>query len=256
MQALFGRNGECPVVVIAASTPSDCFRFAFESARIALEHMTPVILLTDGYLANGTEPWRIPAMDELPEIKPPFASDKEIPYHPYKRDTEKLSRFWAIPGTPNLEHRIGGLEKTVKGTVSYVPENHELMVNLRDEKVARVATKVPDLEVCGEESGELLVVGWGGSYGYLVMAVRELQAEGFKICHATFNYINPLPRNVRDVFTRFKKIVVCELNLGQFANYLRMKFPEFSYEQINKVQGLPFTVKEIKEQCIKILEDK
>ena len=256
MQALFGRNGECPVVVIAASTPSDCFRFAFESARIALEHMTPVILLTDGYLANGTEPWRIPAMDELPEIKPPFASDKEIPYHPYKRDTEKLSRFWAIPGTPNLEHRIGGLEKTVKGTVSYVPENHELMVNLRDEKVARVAAKVPDLEVCGEESGDLLVVGWGGSYGYLVMAVRELQAEGFKICHATFNYINPLPRNVRDVFTRFKKIVVCELNLGQFANYLRMKFPEFSYEQINKVQGLPFTVKEIKEQCIKILEDK
>ena len=256
MQALFGRNGECPVVVIAASTPSDCFRFAFESARIALEHMTPVILLTDGYLANGTEPWRIPAMDELPEIKPPFASDKEIPYHPYKRDAEKLSRFWAIPGTPNLEHRIGGLEKTVKGTVSYVPENHELMVNLRDEKVARVAAKVPDLEVCGEESGDLLVVGWGGSFGYLVMAVRELQAEGFKICHATFNYINPLPRNVRDVFTRFKKIVVCELNLGQFANYLRMKFPEFSYEQINKVQGLPFTVKEIKEQCIKILEDK
>jgi 2-oxoglutarate ferredoxin oxidoreductase subunit alpha len=256
MQALFGRNGECPVVVLAASTPSDCFRFAFESARIALEHMTPVILLTDGYLANGTEPWRIPSMDKLPEIKPPFASDRELPYHPYKRDAEKLSRFWAIPGTPNLEHRIGGLEKTVKGTVSYVPENHELMVNLRDEKVARVAAKVPDLEVCGEESGDLLLVGWGGSYGYLFMAVRELQAEGFKICHATFNYINPLPRNVRDVFTRFKKIVVCELNLGQFANYLRMKFPEFSYEQINKVQGLPFTVKEIKEQCIKILEDK
>jgi 2-oxoglutarate ferredoxin oxidoreductase subunit alpha len=256
MQALFGRNGECPVVVIAASTPSDCFRFAFESARIALEHMTPVILLTDGYLANGTEPWKIPSINELPEIKPPFASEKELPYHPYKRDTEKLSRFWAIPGTPNLEHRIGGLEKTVKGTVSYVPENHELMVNLRNEKVARVAPKVPDLEVCGEESGDLLVVGWGGSYGYLVMAVRELQAEGFKICHATFNYINPLPRNVRDVFTRFKKMVVCELNLGQFANYLRMKFPEFSYEQINKVQGLPFTVKEIKEQCIKILEDK
>ncbi len=254
MQAIYGRNGECPVVVLAASTPSDCFRFAFESARIALEHMTPVILLTDGYLANGTEPWRIPDMADLPEIKPPFASDSELPYYPYKRDTQRLSRSWAIPGTPNLEHRIGGLEKTVKGTVSYVPENHELMVGLREEKVARVAEKVPDLTVSGEDSGDLLVVGWGGSYGYRVMAVRELQAEGFKISNVTFNYINPLPRNVREIFSRFKKIVVCELNLGQFANYLRMKYPEFHYQQINKVQGLPFTIREIKEKCLKLLQ--
>lgn len=253
LQALFGRNGESPVVVLAASTPNDCFRYAFEAARIAVEHMTPVILLTDGYLANGTEPWRIPSMKDLPEIKPPYASDKELPYIPYKRDPEKLSRFWAVPGTPNMEHRIGGLEKTVKGTVSYVPENHELMVNLREQKVARVASKVPDLKVSGEESGDLLVVGWGGSYGYRVMAVKELQAAGYRISNVTFNYINPLPGNVRDVFSKFKKIVVCELNLGQFASYLRMKYPEFHYEQITKVQGLPFTISEIKEKCLKLL---
>lgn len=253
LQALFGRNGESPVVVLAASTPNDCFRYAFEAARIAVEHMTPVILLTDGYLANGTEPWRIPSMKDLPEIKPPYASDKELPYIPYKRDPEKLSRFWAVPGTPNMEHRIGGLEKTVKGTVSYVPENHELMVNLREQKVARVASKVPDLKVSGEESGDLLVVGWGGSYGYRVMAVKELQAAGYRISNVTFNYINPLPGNVRDVFSKFKKIVVCELNLGQFASYLRMKYPEFHYEQITKVQGLPFTISEIKEKCLILL---
>ena len=253
LQALFGRNGESPVVVLAASTPTDCFRYAFEAARIAVEHMTPVILLTDGYLANGTEPWKIPSMKDLPVIHPPYASDQELPYIPYKRDPEKLSRFWAVPGTPNLEHRIGGLEKTVKGTVSYVPENHELMVSLREQKVARVAAKVPDLKVSGEESGDLLVVGWGGSYGYRVMAVNELQTGGYKISNVTFNYINPLPGNVRDIFSKFKKIVVCELNLGQFANYLRMKYPEFQYEQINKVQGHPFTINEIKEQCLKLL---
>jgi 2-oxoglutarate ferredoxin oxidoreductase subunit alpha len=165
-----------------------------------------------------------------------------------------LARSWAIPGTTGLEHRIGGLEKTIKGTVSYTPENHELMVRLREEKVARVVEKVPDLEVSGESSGELLVVGWGGSYGYRFMAVRELQNEGYKISNVTFNYINPLPGNVREVFSGFKRIVVCELNMGQFANYLRMKFPEFHYDQFNKVQGLPFTIKEIKEKCIEILE--
>lgn len=253
LQALFGRNGESPVVVLAASTPNDCFRYAFEAARIAVEHMTPVILLTDGYLANGTEPWKIPSMKDLPDIHPPFASDQDLPYIPYKRDPEKFSRYWAIPGTPDMEHRIGGLEKTVKGTVSYVPENHELMVNLREQKVARVAAKVPDLEVSGEKSGDLLVVGWGGSYGYRAMAVKELQAEGYKISNVTFNYINPLPGNVRDVFSKFKKIIVCELNLGQFASYLRMKYPEFHYEQITKVQGLPFTISEIKEKCLKLL---
>jgi 2-oxoglutarate ferredoxin oxidoreductase subunit alpha len=256
MQALYGRNGECPVVVIAASTPSDCFHYAFEAARIALEHMTPVLLLTDGYLANGSEPWRVPKMSELPEIKPPFAKRDDQPYLPYQRDDKRMVRSWAIPGTKGLEHRIGGLEKTIKGTVSYVPENHEHMVRLREEKVDKVAEKVPDLKVYGKESGDLLVVGWGGSYGHLITSVRELQSEGYEVSLVNFNYIKPFPKNVREIFKKFRKIVVCEINLGQFADYLRMNFQEFIYLQINKVQGLPFTVKEIKEKCIKILEDK
>jgi 2-oxoglutarate ferredoxin oxidoreductase subunit alpha len=256
MQALYGRNGECPVIVIAASTPSNCFHFAYMAAKIAVEHMTPVLLLTDGYLANGTEPWRIPAMSDLPGIVPPYADKNDLPFFPYKRDKEKLSRKWAIPGTPDLEHRIGGLEKTVKGTVSYVPENHELMVGLRAQKVERVADEIPELTIYGPESGDLLVVGWGGSYGYLFTAVRELKSEGYKASLVNFNYINPLPKNTGEIFSRFRKIVVCELNSGQFANYLRIKHQDFRYEQINKVQGLPFTVKEIKEKCIKILEDK
>jgi 2-oxoglutarate ferredoxin oxidoreductase subunit alpha len=255
MQALFGRNGECPLVVIAASTPSDCFHFAFESARIAVEHMTPVLLLSDSYLANGTEPWRIPSMKDLPEINPPFADKNDKPFLPYKRDEKKLVRSWAVPGTPGLEHRIGGLEKTSKGTVSYTPENHEYMVKMRDDKVARVVDEIPDLEVFGAKSGDILVVGWGGKYGYLLTAVRELQAEGFKVSLVNFNYINPLPKNVKSVFSQFKKIVVAELNLGQFANYLRMKHQEFTYDQINKVQGIPFTINDIKDKCIKMLED-
>jgi 2-oxoglutarate ferredoxin oxidoreductase subunit alpha len=256
MQALYGRNGECPVVVIAASSPSDCFHYAFEAARIALEHMTPVLLLTDSYLANGTEPWRIPKMKELSEIHPPFADKNEKPFMPYKRDCETFARSWAIPGTPGLEHRIGGLEKTLKGTVSYIPENHEMMVKLRADKVAKVADKIPDLEVYGVDSGELLVVGWGGSRGYLITAVSELQSEGHKVSFVNFNYINPMPKNVREIFCKFKKIVVAELNMGQFADYLRIKYQEFEYNQINKVQGIPFTIKEIKDNCINILEGK
>jgi 2-oxoglutarate ferredoxin oxidoreductase subunit alpha len=218
--------------------------------------MTPVLLLTDSYLANSSEPWRIPEMKDLPEIKPPFADKNERPFLPYKRDCETLARFWAIPGTPGLEHRIGGLEKTIKGTVSYVPENHEMMVKLRADKVAKVANVIPDLEVYGEESGDLLVVGWGGSQGYLMTAVRELQADNHKVSLANFNYINPLPKNTREIFSRFKKIIVAELNMGQFADYLRAKYQEFSYEQLNKIQGLPFTIGEIKDKCIKILEGK
>jgi 2-oxoglutarate ferredoxin oxidoreductase subunit alpha len=221
-----------------------------------MEHMTPVLLLTDGFLANGTEPWKIPEMKDLPEINPPFADSKEIPFLPYKRDCETLARSWAIPGTPGLEHRIGGLEKTLKGTVSYIPENHEMMVKIRADKVARIADKIPKMKVWGDESGDLLVVGWGGTRGYLMTAVHELQSEGFKVSLANFNYINPMPGNVKDIFSKFKKIVVAELNLGQFADYLRMKYQEFNYSQINKVQGLPFTIQEIKDKCIKLLEEK
>ncbi len=255
-QALYGRNGESPVVVLAASTPSDCFKFAFESARIAVEHMVPVILLTDGFIANGSEPWKIPAMKDLPTITPPIAVKTEKKYLSYERDEVRGRREWAVPGTPGLEHIIGGLEKTVKGTVSYVPENHELMTKARSEKVSRVVEKIPDLVVHGSQSGELLIVGWGGTYGHLLTATRDLVADGKKVGFTHFNYINPLPRNVAEVFSRFKKIVVCEINLGQFANYLRMNYQEFTYEQYNKVQGLPFTIREIKDKCIKLLEEK
>jgi 2-oxoglutarate ferredoxin oxidoreductase subunit alpha len=256
LQVLYGRNGESPVVVIAASTPTDCFDYAYEAARIALEHMTPVLLLTDSYLANGTEPWKIPLMKELHDIKPPFATKDEAPFIPYKRDEEKLSRKWAIPGVEGLQHRIGGLEKNELGNVSYTPENHEKMVKIRAEKVARVANEIPDLEVQGSKSGDLLLVGWGGSYGFIITAVRELHSEGYHVSFVNFNYINPLPKNVKEVFSKFKKIVVCELNLGQFADYLRIKHQEFTYDQINKIQGIPFTINDIKEKCIKMLEEK
>ena len=255
-QALYGRNGESPVVVVAASTHSNCFYWAFEAARIALEHMTPVILLTDGYLANGSEPWKVPSMKDMPAINPPFAKYEGKEFLPYEKDEKTLVRKWAIPGTFGLEHRIGGLEKTVRGNVSYVPENHEKMVKEREEKVQRIANELPELTVTGDEKGDLLVVGWGGTYGHLVTAVKELRAEGYKVSSAQFNYINPLPKNTAEVFAKFKKIVVCELNQGQFVNYLRMKHQQFNYYQYNRVQGLPFTIHEIKECCIKLLEGK
>jgi 2-oxoglutarate ferredoxin oxidoreductase subunit alpha len=255
-QALYGRNGESPVVVMAAGTPSDCFMYAFEAAKIAVEHMTPVLLLTDSYLANGSEPWKIPSMKDLPSIKVPLAVRTENEYLPYERDPETLARKWAVPGTPGLEHRIGGLEKTIKGSVSYTPENHEYMVKMREEKVERIVSGVPDLEVTGKDSGDLLVIGWGSTYGHIYTAVSELQEEGYKISSAQFNYIRPLPKNTDEVFAGFEKLLVCELNSGQFANYLRMKHQKYTYHQYNKIQGLPFTIKEIKEYCIKLLEGK
>lgn len=249
LQALYGRNGESPMPVVAASTPGNCFEYAFVAGKIALEHMTPVILLTDGFLANGAQPWLIPSMKALPEITTRIAKEGET-YKPYERDPETLARKWAVPGTKGLENRIGGLEKMdVTGSISYVPENHQVMTNLRQEKVARIAGFIPEQEIYGsQQGGELLVVGWGGTYGHLVSAVRELRKEGKDVSLAHFNYINPLPRNTRDVFSKFRKIVVCELNLGQFAAYLRSNYPEFTYGQYNKVQGLPFTVLEIKER--------
>lgn len=255
-QALYGRNGESPVVVIAAGTPSDCFIFAYRAAKIALEYMTPVLLLTDSYLANGSEPWKIPSMSDLPPINVPWAVKTDQEYLPYERDPVTFTRKWAVPGMEGLEHRIGGLEKTIRGSVSYTPENHEYMVKIRDQKVEGVVADVPDLKVIGKNSGDLLVIGWGSSYGHVVSAVTELQEEGYKISAVNFNYIRPLPDNTDQVFSGFKKLVVCELNLGQFANYLRIKHQKYTYHQYNKVQGLPFTVKEIKDYCITLLEDK
>ncbi len=255
MQALYGRNGECPVVVIAASTPSNCFRYAFEAASIALEHMVPVILLTDGFLANGSEPWKIPSMDSLPEIKPPFIKEGDDEFIAYERDEKKLSRKWAVPGTKGREHRIGGLEKTIRGTVSYIPENHEHMVKMRAEKVARVAGRIPYLKTYGDEQGDMLLIGWGGTYGHLLTAVKEMRKEGKNISLAHFNHINPLPANTAEIFRNFNKLVVAELNAGQFVRYLRMEFEDFHFKQINKVQGLPFTCEEIKEKCTKLMEE-
>lgn len=253
-QALYGRNGESPVVVLAAGTPSDCFYYAYYAAKIALERMLPVILLTDGFLGNGTEPWKIPKMSELPPITLRIAKDASA-FKPYLRDQETLSREWALPGMEGFEHRIGGLEKNISGAVSHDSENHQLNTEIREAKVQKVVDLVPELEVYGKEQGDVLVVGWGGTYGHLISVVRELNKEGKSVSHAHFNYIKPLPKNTEEVFKNFKKIVVCELNLGQFAGYLRDKIPGFKYYQINKVKGLPFTVKELKEGINKLLED-
>ncbi len=256
LQALYGRCGESPTVVIAASSPADCFDYAYISSKIAIEHMTPVILLTDGYLANGSELWKIPRVEDLPEIIPPLVSDNDPDYKPYRRDPKKLSRFWAIPGQEGLRHRIGSLEKEdVSGFVSHDPMNHQKMVKLREEKVQRVAHFIPPLKIWGEPSGDLLVVGWGGTYGALLSAVQDLQEEGKKISLVQFNYIKPLPHNTSEVLKGFKKIIICELNLGQFAMYLRALFPQFTYLQYNKIQGLPFMISELKDKFNQILEE-
>ncbi|MDR1985119.1 MAG: 2-oxoacid:acceptor oxidoreductase subunit alpha [Prevotellaceae bacterium] len=254
-QALYGRNGECPVVVIAASTPSNCFHYAFYAGKIAMEHMTPVILLTDGFIANGSEPWKIPAMKDYPSICPPIVSEGDTDYKPYKRDEVRLARRWALPETKGLEHRIGGLEKDfISGEASHDPVNHQKMVDIRAAKVARVQDFIPNQEIIGDDRGDVLVVGWGGTFGHLFSAVTELQSEGKKISLAQFNYIYPLPKNTGEIFKNFKKIIVCELNLGQFAAYLRTEFYNIKFEQYNKVQGLPFTVIELKEKFEQLLK--
>ncbi|MDO4759020.1 MAG: 2-oxoacid:acceptor oxidoreductase subunit alpha [Rikenellaceae bacterium] len=249
VQALYGRNGECPLIVVAASSPSDCFHYAFEAGRLAMEHMTPVILLTDGFIANGSEPWRIPSMQDYPTIVPPIVETApEGGFMPYVRN-EKLARGWAFPGKTGLEHRVGGLEKdAVKGSISHDPANHQKMTHLRAAKVAKVADYIPAQEVYGDTEGELLVVGWGGTRGHLQNAVDQLREEGKSVSLCHFNYINPLPKGVEDIFAKFKKIIVCELNEGQFANYLRQQFQQFNYQQFNKCEGQPFTIVELKEK--------
>ena len=243
-QALYGRNGECPMVVMAAHSPANCFDAAFNAAKIALEHMTPVLLLTEGFLGNGSEPWRIPSMKDYPVIRPPFAQPN-VPYKPFDRDPETLARKWAVPGMAGCEHRVGGLEKNHDGVLSSDPQNHAMMVKERDMKIQKVADYIPELQVNGNDSGKLLVVGWGGTYGHVLSAVQEAREAGMDVSFANFDYIMPLPRNTEEVFSKFEKILVCELNSGQFVNYLRGRLPQFSYSQYNKVQGQPFLVQEI-----------
>lgn len=247
--AMFGRNSDSPLIVVAPHTPSACFFMAFEAVRLSVEHMTPVIFLSDAYLANGSEPWLFPQMSDLPPIHAPHPKPQENghTFHPYLRDEIKLSRYWAVPGNKGQEHRIGGLEKAeLTGNVSYDPENHEKMTKLRAEKVARVANYIPEQEIIGADTGELLVVGWGSTYGASLTAVQELRSEGVNVSLAHINYLNPLPKNIEKVLKSFDKILVCELNLGQLVNIMRMTYPDLSFEQYNKVQGLPFTVSELK----------
>jgi len=245
-QALYGRNGECPIAVIAAHSPSHCFDAAFYAGKYAMEHMMPVILLTEGFIGNGSEPWKIPSMKDFPEINPPIISTpEETPFWPYKRNEETLARRWAFPGSIGLEHRIGGLEKNNNGAISSDPLVHERMVAERAEKVQRLANYIPEQELVGDDTGDVLVVGWGGTFGHLYTAVKELHEENKKVSLAHFDYIFPLPKNTEKIFSNFKKIIVCELNSGQFANYLRTQHQKFNYHQYNKVQGQPFIVKEI-----------
>ena len=254
VQALFGRNGEAPCIVLAASSSANCFNWAFEAGRVALETMTPVILLSDGYLGNGSQLFRIPKMADLPKINPPFAKPNDPDYAPYNRNPETFVRQWALPGMDGLRHRIGGLEKlSGKGSVSTDSANHQQMVEYRKKKVEKVADRIPEQTIEGDKDADLLVVGWGGTEGALRCAVQELQAEGKSIAFTQFNYIMPLPKNTGDILRRHKKIIVCELNMGQFVNYLRMNFEGLCFLQYNKVQGLPFEVSELKEVFNKIL---
>ncbi len=258
MQALYGRNGECPLAVVAPATPTDCFTMAFEACRIAIEHMTPVVMLTDAFIGNGSSAWRIPEADEYPEIKPNYVPEElKGTWKPYLRDEKTKVRYWAIPGTEGFAHRLGGLEKdAVTSAISTDPVNHEKMVYIRKEKIERIADDIPALDVCHNADADTLLVGWGGTFGHLYTAAEELNKEGKPVAFAHFRYINPLPANTAEVFANYRRVIVAELNTGQFADYLQSKFPEVKFERINKVQGQPFLVKEVIDGVTKIMEGK
>ena len=251
-QAMFGRNGEAPLAVIAAQSPSDCFNAAFEACKMALEYMTPVVLLTDGYIANGSEPWKIPSAKDLPEIKPRIVSEPEE-FAPYNHENEKLARPWALPGTPGLEHRIGGLEKWDKtGHVSYDTENHNHMVNLRQKKIDVIADSFDPIEPFGDSSGKLLVLGWGGTYGAIRSAVQRARVEGKSVSHIHIRNLNPLPKDLGEMLLNYEQVLIPELNLGQFNGIIRQKFL-VETKALNKVEGKPFTPSEIYEEITKLL---
>lgn len=259
-QALYGRNGESPLVVIAAATPTDCFDAAYWSSKIAVEHLTPVVLLTDGYVANGASAWKIPNMEEYPAINPPYV-EKHVTeniekWRPYHRNEETKVRYWAVPGTPLFMHRIGGLEKDYNsGIISSDPDNHQKMVKTRRKKIDNIAKFIPEQEVLGDNDASTLIVSWGGTYGHMLEALLRVQAMGKKIALAHFKFISPLPINTEEVLKKYKKIVVAEQNSGQFATYLQGKFPELNIFKFNRVKGQPFMVERLVEEFIKIMEE-
>ncbi|MEN6589030.1 MAG: 2-oxoacid:acceptor oxidoreductase subunit alpha [Proteiniphilum sp.] len=261
-QALYGRNGESPLVVLAAASPTDCFESAFEASKIALEHMTPVILLTDGYIANGSAAWKIPDMRDYPEIKPPYVEkyyrgDIEK-WRPYVRDEETLVRYWGVPGTSGFMHRIGGLEKDkLTGVISSSPENHQYMVDIRRKKIEKIADFIPTQKVTGDKDADTLIVGWGGTFGHLLEAMLRIQANGRKVALAHFRHISPLPKNTHELLKKYKKVIVAEQNEGQFAAYLSGKFQDLSnIRKLNRVEGQPFKVSELVEEFTKLMEGK
>lgn len=244
LQALFGRNGDSPIPILAPRTPSDCFAMAIESVRIAVKYMTPVFFLSDGYLANGAEPWRIPAIDDLPTIPVSFADDVDS-FQPYARDPLTLARPWAMPGTPELEHRIGGLEKAdITGNVSYEPINHEKMTAYRAEKIARIADDIPELVVHGNDEGDVLVVGWGSTYGAITSAVDDLRQDGISVSSVHLQYLNPFPKNFGDILKRFNTVLIPEMNMGQLSLLIRSRYL-IDAVPVTKVKGRPFTIHEI-----------
>tara|TARA_B110000263_G_scaffold169166_1_gene147362 strand:- start:498 stop:2348 length:1851 start_codon:yes stop_codon:yes gene_type:complete len=256
-QAMYGRNGESPAVVIAAKSPSDCFDIAFEACRIALEFMVPVILLSDGYIANGSEPWKLPDVDKLPKIKTKIITKTEDDqFLPYKRDADTLARDWAIPGIAGLEHRIGGLEKAdVTGNVNYEPENHNHMVKLRQEKIDVIANFIPELEIYGEGKGELLILGWGGTYGAIRAAVEKANKNKIPVSHIHLTHINPLPKNLAELLIKFNKVMIPEINLGQLSTMIRSKYLIDTLD-FNRVSGKPFTTSDIYNKILQVLEEK
>ena len=258
LQALYGRNGESPVCVVSAVSPTDCFHMAFEAARIAMEHMTPVILLTDAYIANGSSAWRIPEPGDYPEIHPHLLSAERLEqgWLPYDRDENTKARYWALPGTPGAMHRVGGLEKDYKTSViSTNDANHALMVETRREKIARIADDIPEMKPMLDADADTILLGWGGTYGHLLTAATELNAAGKRLAFWQFRYINPLPKNTIETLRRYKRIIVAELNTGMFADYLQMHLPGQEILRINKIEGQPFLVKEIVDGVTKFMED-
>ena len=252
-QALYGRNGECPIPIIAPRSPAGCFDAAFYASKVALEHMTPVIMLSEGFLGNGSEPWKIPSMADYPAINPPLVKGPcEGKFKPFERDPETMVPKWAPAGTRGYEHRVGGLEKNHDGAISSDPENHALMVAERQKKVDWIANVIPPLQVHGQKSGKLLLVGWGGTFGHLLSAFDALEGKGVSLVH--FDWVNPLPKNTEEVFAGFEKILVCELNSGQFVHLLRARMPQFKFNQYNKVQGQPFLVHEIVDAALELIK--